>query len=161
MKILFSLLAIAMLGKDCEQNKAVGDSTVTVNSENMSNATQEHTTIWYQASTRGFYEKIWISKDSLTVTMDRNQIEKTSYPTPQEDWIELMALIKGVDISELPNLKAPTSKRHYDGAAFATLAISQNKLETKTESFDHGDPPKAIELLVNKVLSMKEMHEKN
>lgn len=156
MKIIFSLLAIFILNQDCNQEKSTDQSTSPVNSEK-SNAMQEDTTIIYEALTRGFYEKIWISKDSITVTNDRNQMEKMSLPTPKNDWNELMDLLKKVNVKSLPNLEAPTSMRHHDGAAFATLKVVQNKSETSTESFDHGHPPKEIEPLVNKVLSMREL----
>jgi hypothetical protein len=58
-------------------------------------------------------------------------------------------------------LEAPTSLRNHDGAAIATLGVSKDKEETISNSFDHGHPPKAIEALVNKVLSIKKIHEKN
>lgn len=161
MKILFSLLAIMMLNKDCDQNKSVDTSSEAINSEKMSEATQAYTKIWYEATTRGFYEKIWVTQDSITVTNDRNHMTSMNYPTPAEDWNELMTLLKNVDVASMPDLEAPTTLRHHDGAAFATLAVFQNETETQSNSFDHGHPPKAIEAVVNKVLSMKEKHEKN
>jgi hypothetical protein len=161
MKILFSLLTILILNKDCNQTKSVDSTYTAINSEDMSDVTQEDTTIWYEATTRGFYEKIWVTKDSITITNDRNHITSNNYPTSEEDWDDLVNLIKNVDVTALPDLEAPTSLRHHDGAAFATLAVTQNKIETKSNSFDHEYPPKAIEAVVNKVLSMKEKHEKN
>lgn len=161
MKILFSLLAIMMINKDCDQNKSVKTSSTMTNSEKISEAHQAYTKIWYEATTRGFYEKIWVNKDSITITSDRNHITKTSYQTLDGDWNELMELLKSVNVKELPDLEAPTSMRHYDGAAIATLAVLEGKTETISSSFDHEHPPKAIEAVVNKVLSMKKMHEKN
>jgi hypothetical protein len=150
-----------MLNQECDQNKSVNTSSASTNSEKMSDLTQEYSKVWYEATTRGFYEKIWVTKDSITITADRNQMVSTSYLTLEEDWNELMNLLKTVNVSELPDLEAPTSMRHYDGAAIATLAVSMGKTEIKSNNFDHGHPPKAIEAVVNKVLSMKEMHEKN
>ncbi len=160
MKLLFILLPILMLNKECEQTKS-SDSSTAIHSEKTSDVMQENTTISYQATTRGFYEKIWVTKDSLTVTNDRNQTEKISYAMQKADWDELMSLLKAVDITTLPEIEAPTSMRDYDGAAFATLSVTQDTLETTSNSFDHGHPPKSIEALVNKVLSMRKAYQKN
>ena len=161
MKILFILLALGILNKECDQKQIANTPKNTINPEKSSTVNQEDITVSYEATTRGYYEKIWVTKDSLIVTNDRDNVKKISNVTPVSEWNELMELLKTVDINELPNLEAPTSMRHYDGAAIATLGITQNKLEIKSNSFDHGHPPKVIELLVNKVLSMKEMYEKN
>jgi hypothetical protein len=160
MKILFISLTLLVLNTDCKQNKTSDVSNIKVNSENSSKMMQDYSTISYEASTRGFYEKIWVTKDSITVTKDRNQMSSMSYPTPEKDWNELTTLLKEVDIEEMPNLEAPTTMRHSDGAAFATLAVGEGENEIKSSSFDHGHPPKAIEPVVNKVLSMKKIYEK-
>lgn len=161
MKLLFSLLTILMLNKDCDQNKLVDTTSASMNYEQTTDMNQEYSKVWYEATTRGFYEKISVTMDSITISSDRNTMTGNTYPILQADWNALTSLLKVVDIDELPNLEAPTSKRHYDGAAFATLAIIQNKVETKSNSFDHGYPPAAIEAVVNKVLSMKEKYQKN
>lgn len=156
MKIVFCLLVLMMVNKECAPHKTVDTTESRTNSQIPSNVIQ----ISYEATTRGFYERIWITKDSITVTNDRNQQKKMSRPTPQIDWNELMAILNDVDIKSLPTLEAPTSMRQYDGAAIASLIVTQNKEEIKTNSFDHGHPPKAIEALVNKVLSMNDMSKK-
>ncbi len=156
MKTLFSLLAIVMLNTDCDQNKSDANKTA-INSENSTKQMQDNIKISYETTTRGFYEKFWIDKDSLTITNDRDHVEKTSYSTPEKEWNELLDILKKVDVSALPNLEAPTSLRHHDGARFATLMVKHKGIESESESFDHGNPPKSIEALVNKVLSIKEM----
>lgn len=161
MKIFFSLLAIVILNKECEEKKVADISFGTMNSEKISNAMQEDMRITYEATTRGFYEKIWITKDSISVTQDRSHAQKISNTTSENEWDELMALLKEVDVKTLPNLEAPTAMRLYDGAAIARLSITQNKVETTSDGFDHGHPPKEIEAIVNKVLSMKEKFEKH
>lgn len=161
MKILFSLLALVMINKECAQHKNTEATQTVVDSKDSIKINQDDMRISYEALSRGFYEKIWISKDSITVTNDRNHMKSMSHPTSQKDWNELIAIVNQVDIKSLPNLEAPTAMRQYDGAAFATLAITQGKEEIKTNSFDHGHPPKAIETLVNKVLSMNDISEKH
>lgn len=161
MKILFSLLALLIFNKDCEEHKSTEMSVSAMNSEKTMTAIERVSSVSYEATTRGFYEKIWVTKDRITVTNDRNQVEKTEFPISEKDWNELMTLLMEVNIEALPELEAPTSKRNSDGAAFASLIVTQGDLETVSNSFDHGNPPKEIEAVVNKVLSMKKMYDKN
>lgn len=134
-------------------NQACGSQgTNTENSKNGIQEKHEITEISYQATTRGFYQMLWIGNTTLTLTNDRSHNEKTVYPITENDWNELMTVLKDVDVSTLPGLEAPTSKRHHDAAAFATLTVVQDGKEIKTQNFDHGHPPKHIEALVSKIL---------
>jgi len=53
-----------------------------------------------------------------------------------------------IDLGILPNLKAPTNERSYDGAAFAELKITLKGKTFETKSFDHGNPPMEIQKVV-------------
>lgn len=159
MKILFSLFAIIWFS-ECGEKTSPESSDKSIGTENSMITIQDDTIISYEATTRGFYEKIWVDKDSISVTSDRNAAEKSRFSTPKGDWNELMKILNEINVSTLPDLEAPTSKSQYDGAAIATLIVQQNDLETKSNSFDHGQPPKSIEALVNKVLSMGELAKK-
>ena len=61
-----------------------------------------------------------------------------------------------MDIEQIPNLKAPTENRFFDGAAIANLKISYKGTIYESASFDHGNPPKEIEPLVKEILSISE-----
>ncbi len=153
MKILFCLMAIISF-TECGE-KTSSEPSVEPTATQIPNSVNEEGNLFvYEATTRGFYEKIWVDKESISVTNDRDETEISRFPTPESDWNELMHILSEIDVSNLPNLEAPTAKREYDGAAIATLIIKQNREETTSNSFDHGHPPKAIEALVNKVLSM-------
>jgi hypothetical protein len=78
-----------------------------------------------------------------------------TYVCKSEDWEALESLLKAIDVENLNRLKAPTDKRLYDGAPHATLSVIKGDVEMMTPTFDHGTPPKEIEALVNKVLSIK------
>lgn len=159
MKILLSLIAIVWF-TECGEKTSSKTYDKSIDSKNTMIAMKDDTTISYEATTRGFYEKIWVEKDSIAVTNDRNSLEISRFPTPNSDWNELMKILNEVNLSTLPELESPTSTREYDGAAIATLSVKQNEMETKSNSFDHGHPPKAIEVLVNKVLSMGNLAKK-
>jgi heat shock protein HslJ len=92
----------------------------------------------------------------VIISKDRNLIDTNTYNCDENDWNALIVLLKNVNLEIFQDLVAPTGKRFYDGAPYATLAIKQGVKDVKTPSFDHGSPPKAIHALVNKVLSIKE-----
>ncbi len=112
--------------------------------------------ITYQSSTRGSFEFINISESNILISTDRSLKTKKQYNCEEKDWEALNKMIEAVDLETFQKLKAPTDKRLFDGAAHATLAIQFGDVEYMTPTFDHGNAPKEIEALVNKVLSIKE-----
>ena len=60
---------------------------------------------------------------------------------------------QAINLDEIQNLKSPTEKRFYDGAAIGTLRITYEGKLYETQAFDHGNPPLEIEKFVNKIVS--------
>jgi hypothetical protein len=116
--------------------------------------------ITYQAATRGFFEKIWINQKSITFSNDYNLNISHQVNCPSKEWDDLINLIQKIDVAMLPNIEAPTKTNQYDAAPGATLEIGLQGKVYKTAVFDHGNPPKSLEDIVNKVLSMKKLVEK-
>jgi len=114
------------------------------------------TLITYQAQSRGMFEFVQISESGVRTSSDRNLKSFTNYRCDPKDWETLSNMFQNIDNDEFQKLEAPTNKRLYDGAAHATLSIILGDVEIMSPSFDHGVPPKEIEELVNKVLSIKE-----
>ncbi|WP_269226828.1 hypothetical protein [Flavobacterium eburneipallidum] len=108
----------------------------------------------YTANTRGFYQKITIQDQTVSVSKDRSGNDK---PVPTKisdaDWKELISDFETINLDSLVTLKAPTEKRFHDGAAIANLEVRYKDKEYKTTSFDHGYPPEAIKKLVVKINS--------
>lgn len=114
------------------------------------------TAITYKTSTRDSFEYVSISKSNITISEDRNLQTLTNYSCEEEDWKALNNLIENTALETMYMLKAPSDKRLFDAAAEATLAIQLGDIQYLSPVFDHGNPPKEIEALVNKVLSIKE-----
>lgn len=150
MKIIFSLIALIICSNECNQQHS-----------QISNQEQDDMIITYEASTRGFYEKTWITKDSISFSDDRSLEKVTVLKFEKADWDILIDLVNELNIKTLPDLEAPTKMHQVDGAAMATLTVEINKNAYQTKIFDHGHPPKAISKLVNKVLSIKEVMAKD
>lgn len=114
----------------------------------------------YEANTRGFYQKITIKNQTVSTTRSRKsedapKAEKIS----DANWNDLVTEFQKVDLKKLPDLKAPTEKRYYDGAAIANLKVIYQDKTYETSGFDHGQPPAEIAPLVNKILSLAKKDE--
>lgn len=112
--------------------------------------------ITYRASTRGYFETIWIQGDSLKYTNDRDLKDINTHQLSDEQLSEISTIYNTLDVEGMSSLKPPSTTFHYDAAPMAVLIIKENGTTFMTNGFDHGNPPKPIALFVNKVLSIKE-----
>jgi hypothetical protein len=147
MRILSLLLLTIFLGKSCDgQNKQDLESAV----------------IEYTANTRGFYQKITVQNQTVTISKDRSGQDKAvATKIAAEDWKELVNCFKKMELDSLSKLKAPTEKRLYDGAPIANFKITFKDKTYETPSFDHGFPPKEIKTFVNKINSFAKQNDEN
>ncbi|MGO4820115.1 MULTISPECIES: hypothetical protein [unclassified Flavobacterium] len=147
MKIFSLLFLTIFLGRGCE-----GETKQDINTA----------VIEYVANTRGFYQKITIEKQMLTISHDRSGNEKTEATKISDtDWKSLVALFEDINLDEIKDLKSPTEKRFYDGAAIANLKITYKGNTYESTSFDHGFPPYEIKKLVNKINSFAKQNNEN
>lgn len=144
--------------KECDKNKTqiATETTMEMSDRN----TQENMKLTYQAVSRGFFLKIWVEGDSLSFTSDYNLKEVNTYQISQEEKEALLTLLNNIDATALPGLESPSKAHQYDGAAIATFEISKDEEIYKTSAFDHGNPSVVIKDLVEKMLSIKTMLEK-
>lgn len=139
MKLLSLLFLTLFLGKGCDSNKQQDMKTAVIE---------------YVANTRGFYRKITIQNQMVTVSKDRRGNDNAiAEKISDADWNVLVTAFQELDLDGIPNLKAPTEKRFYDGAAIANFKIIYKEKAYESTSFDHGFPPVEIEKLVNKINS--------
>ena len=118
---------------------------------------QNEIMIEYQANSRGFHQKIIVQNQNIAVSNDRDdKVMPTATKLSNSDWKEVLTLFNEVKLENLQNLKAPTEKRMYDGAAIASFKIIINDKTYETPSFDHGFPPIEIKKLVDKLVSLTE-----
>ena len=137
---IVSLLSVLVfvLGSCNSQKNAIGTSIEMKDIE-----------IQYEANTRGFYNKLVLKNATISSTNDRDGKENPIVQKVTDvDWSALNDEINKVDLENLPNLKAPTEKRFYDGAAIANLKIIYKGNTYQTTDFDHGFPPMEIKRVV-------------
>lgn len=105
--------------------------------------------IQYEANTRGFYNKLVLKNATISSTNDRDGKENPIVQNVSEvDRNALIQELNKVDLENLSNLKAPTEKRFYDGAAIANLKINYKGKIYQSSDFDHGFPPMQIKRVV-------------
>jgi hypothetical protein len=139
MKILMLIISLVVLDKGCTETKI----------------NQDAVSIEYSVQSRGTYKHITINKKMVSV-IDKRKTNAKTKSCDKTDWDKIINELKHVNIENIPNLKAPSEARFYDGAAIANLIINYNGKTYKTPSFDHGNPPKEIEALVKEILSISE-----
>ncbi|KAB1157121.1 hypothetical protein [Flavobacterium luteum] len=145
MKLLSLFFLTIFLGKSCDVQKKQDLET---------------TVIEYVANTRGFYKKITVQNQMVLVSKDRKGNDKpVEIKISDSDWKKLIADFQEINLDEIPNLKAPSEKRFYDGAAIANLRITYKDKTYESTSFDHGNPPaeiKKLVVLINQLVKEKE-----
>jgi hypothetical protein len=145
MKILSLLLLTIFLGKGC-----AGDAQ-----KNM-----ETTQLIYTANTRGYFQEISIENHIASIKNDRKE-EAEQIKISDADWKELVQIFQEINLDEIKDLKSPTEKRFYDGAAIANLKINYEGKSYESQSFDHGFPPYEIKKLVTKINSFAKQNDEN
>lgn len=113
----------------------------------------ENTNIVYTATSRGYFIKITIQNQEISISKDRNEEGAgTTTKISEANWNELLLLFNKLDLEKLSSYEGPTQKRFYDGAAIANMKVSYKEKEYQTNDFDHGTPPLEIEYFVKKLL---------
>lgn len=135
MKVLALFILTLFLGKSCESE---------------AQKKMETAQLIYTANSRGFFQEIVIENHKLSIKKDRKG-EAVQSKISDADWKELVQLFQEVNLDEIKNLKSPTEKRFYDGAAIAQLKINYDGKNYESQSFDHGFPPEAIKKIVTKI----------
>lgn len=108
----------------------------------------------YTANSRGFYQKITIQDQMVSISKERSgNVKPIVTKISDNDWTELIGYLESIELDNLSTLKAPTEKRFHDGAAIANLEIMYKDKSYKTNSFDHGYPPEAIKKIIAKINS--------
>ncbi|HSD15428.1 MAG TPA: hypothetical protein VLB74_12325 [Flavobacterium sp.] len=156
MKRIILLVAVTLTFASCNcQKKAVEQTNVS--ETNVTDQQKVMPAMEYEANSRGFFLFVRVENHNLYISRNRDAkklLEAT--PISDADWKELETLAKTVNLEKVKDMKGPTEKRFYDGAAHANITFQVDRNRYETNGFDHGDPPVEIEKLVNKILALAE-----
>lgn len=131
--LLFTILFFA----GCAGQKKVVDSSIKVE---------------YKAYSRGFYQTVRVENQMVFVSKSREE-KPVAFKLSAAEWNSIILVVQELDLEMLSQMKAPTEKRLFDGAAIASFKITKQGKVYESQSFDHGYPPAETEKIVNKMLS--------
>jgi hypothetical protein len=159
---LLATLIITLSSCNCQKKKLENTTIAPVESEaNTTKLVSQESdvpVIYYGATTRGYFISVKIENQKIYVTKNRDF--KGNYGKGETvndtDWKEIVTLVKKVDLDKVKDLKWPTEKRYYDGAAHADVTFVSNGVEYKSSGFDHGFPPAEIADLINLIVKLAE-----
>ena len=106
----------------------------------------------YKAYSRGFYQTIRVENQMVLKSKSREE-KPVALKLSAAEWNSLILVVNELNLEMLSQMKAPTEKRLFDGAAIANLKITKQGETYESHSFDHGYPPAETEKIVNKMLS--------
>lgn len=145
MKTISLLILTLFLGKSCNPTVQKDLATAVID---------------YTANARGYHLKISVTNQKAAISQGRGTENPTTVVAISDaDWKELVGYFQQVNLKDLAHLKDPTQKRFFDGAAIAHLKIHYQEMDYETVDFDHGDPPVAIEKLVDKLVALAKVQE--
>ena len=164
MKVITILATIIITITGCNCQKKATESNVVTNNNSavkdavLNNKTQSTVpTIYYEASTRGFFIALKVENQVLYISKERDFKEYSNkIEISDADWASISALANAVDLEKVKDMKWPTEKRHYDGAAHANIIFELEGVKYPANGFDHGFPPAEVEKLVNTITKLAE-----
>ena len=154
-------LIITITGCNCQKNTVHSNGLTQegISNNNKSEAVMQNNipVIKYQAMARNISLNVKVEKQVLYVSRVRDFKDyEEKIKISDADWQEISTLARAVDLAKVKDLKWPTEKRYYDGAAHANITFISDGVEYPANGFDHGFPPVEIEKLVNKILKLTE-----
>jgi hypothetical protein len=158
---LVATMAITISSCNCQKKttalNSVKDNTVKTEIDTKDKKQSEVPTIYYEATTRGFFMAYKVEDQMIYLTKERDFKEYSDkIAISDADWNEISTLAKAVDLDKVKDLKWPTEKRYYDGAAHANIIFESKGVKYPANGFDHGFPPAEIEKLVNLFIKLAE-----
>lgn len=145
MKYLFVLFSIAILTKSCNDSNT--------EKETVTNA-QDDISIQFEAYSRGFYQKINITKERFSLTKVRNGEVSIQQEMSVEDWNEIVKLLDKIDSEKLKKNYVNPDDLARDAVIPANLVISYKENVVKNVEFGLGNEPKPLKALITKIEAM-------
>ena len=107
--------------------------------------------IEFHTLTRGAYENVRITKDSVQIkkkNITDEKERKSARKLKHKEWIDLLNTTKNISLQDIPLLKSPTSDRASDGAYHSTIIITTEDKQSATHAFDNEKPNEKMQLLM-------------
>lgn len=144
MKYLLILFSVTLFTKGCNDKK---------DDENAIKTAQDEISINYEASSRGFYQKVNITKEQLSLTNTRGGKTSTKQ-IANSDWNEIVDILDKIDAEKLEKNYVNPDDLRRDAVIPAKLTISYKENVVTNVEFGHGSPPEELTALLTKIEAM-------
>lgn len=105
--------------------------------------------IHYEARTRGSSKELKILGNKLEYVFNQ---QKKSIILTSENQKDIINELDTIVLDEMNSFESPSSKRSGDRALHATLKIKKQGKEYVSATFDDGNPPTELKLLVDMLM---------
>ena len=164
MKAITTLAILALTITSCKckkdtvlETKTDSPSKSIVTSDKTAVQQPDAPTIYYEATSRGVFLAIKVENKMLYSTRDRDFRQYSNkVEISDADWNEIVEYANTVELDKVKDMKWPTEKRYYDGAAHANIIFEFKGVKYPANGFDHGFPPVEVEKLVNLITKLAE-----
>jgi hypothetical protein len=124
---------------------------------NQSNEIQEDVfEVSYEANTRGSSYSCILTNKSIKISSQGLDSKTRTEEMNKEDWNSLIKLINALNLNDLEGFTNSSNDFALDKARIAQLSISKNETQYQSSTFDEGNPPGELVVLINKILSLAE-----
>lgn len=97
-----------------------------------------------------------VTKNNYTANILGNKSEVMMSP---KEWNQFTQLVNAIQLSDIPNLEAPSHTSAADRKMSATIRIFLKDKVYESAKFDDGNPPKELKALVEKLFSQAEIED--
>ena len=149
MMSLYDICMTACLALSCKAQSPPSLDTI----EHQEQASTTVSEVRYKRQSRGFRSLLSFNKNELLISKAGETAQR--FKISKKDWDSITYYSSRIPLQKLKTLIAPTDHRTYDGAAAAELTLVVNATSWVSSTFDDGYPPKDIQALVNKLLSIE------
>lgn len=104
----------------------------------------------YEIFTRGSFKKISIENQKMYFSKSREEIGK-EVKISSTDWKEIILFFEAINLDKINGSTSDSNNRSADRTYHARFKVENKGKKYETDEFDHGNPPKEIEKLVNKI----------
>ena len=147
-KILSVLILTVTVAIGCSSSKATANEATAKKGEGLE--------FEYTAITRGRYRQINVTANGVAL-IEKPNATPTTVAISTTDWNALVDFYEkkvAKNVQNLNTIEVPSKKHQFDGALAATLTIKSGDTAYTTPTFDHGNPPAEVKVLVDKIIEL-------
>lgn len=112
--------------------------------------------VFYEATTRGFYESLMITPSKASFTQDRDNKDFSTLPYNAKCWTDIVEGVSKIGIENVENFEPPSKMFQFDGAAMTHLEIYANGNVYRSQTFDKDHPPKELSSIYASIQTIKD-----